>query len=126
MATRKQWDGIDGMKKDVKSELCKIQSKKQPGTYDIKGDRFRWLQENSVYLETLSLCLNNVVNITEVPAGRKSSKTVTLLQTSKLNIKEHRPVVLTNTSYNLTMSKRKKKGSHYFTGRNRRVAGRVY
>ncbi len=64
----------------------------------------KWFKENTVCLQTLTLCLNNVINKGEVPEDWKISKTVMVAKTNKPKVKEHRPIALANTNYKLTMN----------------------
>ena len=60
-------------------------------------------------MQTLTLCLNNVIIKNEVPDDWKISKTVMIAKTNKPKVKEHRPIALTNTNYKLTMNLIKEK-----------------
>lgn len=67
--------GWDGWKEeDVKNALSKIKSRKQPGPDKIKGEILKWFKDNPTCLQTLTMCLNNVINKCEVPDDWKIYK----------------------------------------------------
>ena len=100
----KNWEA-----EEVKAMLRKIKRGKQPGPDKIKGEFLKWLAEDPLCTETLTSCLNKVVQDNKIPERWRNSKTVMLQKNNKPKVKDFRPIAFMNSGYKLLMSLIKEK-----------------
>ena len=108
-------DGITNMSRvffteeEVKKQLVKMKSDKQPGPDLIKTNIYKWMGDSRLCIETLCRCLNKIIRTGHIPEQWKNSKTTLIQKKSKPNCADFRPIALTNTSYKIFMGLLKEK-----------------
>ena len=89
---------------DVKKQLKKLKSNKQPGPNKLKGEIYKWLIDSDYCLAAFVDALNEINRTGSVPEQWKVSKTVLIPKTNKPTVKQLRPICLTDVSYKIYMA----------------------
>ena len=91
-------------KNDVIRQMNKIKEKKAPGPDGMKPELLKVLTHDGHCVKIFTCGLNNILNgKEEIPHSWLQSKTVMVPKRKKPNVKQLRPIALTNASYKLFM-----------------------
>lgn len=88
---------------EVKDQLKKIKRNKQPGSDRIKGEMFKWKEGSDLYVNILTKSVNKILQ------AWRCSKTVLVPKKNKPQVKDFRPITLTNVGYKLYYESIKRK-----------------
>ena len=91
-------------KNDVVRQMNKIKERKAPGPDGMKPELLKILTDDDHCVKIFTSGLNNILNgKEEIPHSWLQSKTVMVPKRKKPNVKQLRPIALTNASYKLFM-----------------------
>ena len=101
---RKHMDPVGWSKNEVKAVLSKIRKGKMAGPDGLRGEIFKWMLKSDRCVEVLTKCLNGIDKDDGVPDSWKQSRTVLIKKKRKPEVKDFRPIALTNVGYKIYMS----------------------
>ena len=94
---------INFTQEDVKKQITRIKTGKQPGPDGLKPEIYKWLIGNEYCLSLLTECMNGILDRCDPPVNWKRSKTTLILKKNKPKSNELRPIALTDVSYKIFM-----------------------
>ena len=88
---------------EIKNCLKELKKGKAAGPDKLKPELYKEIEKSPICLETLKNCFQNIIETGEVPESWLISQTVMVPKTCKPEVKDLRPISLTNISYKIFM-----------------------